>query len=248
MPDANRRPGEHLSYLQRAAGETAEGRSATLVLLHGFGKYQGHLYDLATEIDARFAIFALQAPFRIGPGAYRWFNYERAKNGVIVIDEREEQHSLDALLSFLKQHRSSEPDRELYLFGHSQGAMMSLSAALIRSELVDGCAVLNGRILPQTFSRLTNDRAVCGMPFFVGHGLHDATVTIENGRATRDRLSSMGAALEYHEYASGHDVTEQMISEVAGWLARTREARTATLRNREPLDRQVAAFVSREKG
>lgn len=209
-----------LSYVHRTGAGSFGGRDATLVILHGFGKHSHHLFDLAADFDRRLSLVGLRAPMRIGPGAYRWFDYERSSDGTVVIDEDEESLSFKALISFLEACHSRGGDRGIYLLGHSQGAMMSLSAALSRPDLVDGCAVLNGRIHSQALLRMAARSSISAMPFFVGHGVQDTTIAVEQGRATRDRLAALGVELEYREYPSGHDVTPEMLSDVSDWLTR----------------------------
>jgi phospholipase/carboxylesterase len=212
------RPDTGLEVFERASARRADDPSATLVLLHGFGKYHGHLLDLWPEQDAGCSVVAVQAGFRIGPAAYRWFAYEDLPDGGVAIAREEERRSRQALISFLDARRRDEPGRRLFLFGHSQGGMMALSVALLRPSLIGGCAVLNGRILPETLDLLPAGPDLGGMPVFVGHGTADAVVKVDRGRAARDALKDMGASLTYREYRGAHEVTLDMVTDVAAWL------------------------------
>ena len=98
---------------------------------------------------------------------------------------------------------------------------MALSVALLRPGLIGGCAVLNARVLPETVAKLPDRPDLDGMPVFVGHGTADAVVRPDRGRIARDVLSSMGARLTYHEYRAGHEVTLEMVADVADWLQLT---------------------------
>ena len=213
-----------LAVVERTPARATGGPVATLVLLHGFGKYHGHLLDLWPELDVGCSVVAVQAGFRIGPTAYRWFAYEDRPDGSVAIAKQEERRSRQALISFLDARRRDEPDRPLFLFGHSQGGMMALSVVLLRPGLIDGCAVLNARILPETLALRPDRPDLDGMPVFVGHGTADAVVRLDQGRSARDALNSMGARLEYREYRGGHELTAEMVADVAEWL-RSRLAR-----------------------
>jgi phospholipase/carboxylesterase len=216
-----RRLATGLSVAERAPAPAAGGPVATLVLLHGFGRYHGHLLDLWPELDIDCCVVAVQAGFRMGPAAYRWFAYEDLPDGSVAIASDEERRSRKALISFLDARRRDEPDRPLFLFGHSQGGMMALSVALLRPGLIAGCAVLNARILPETLARLPDRPDLGGLPVFVGHGTVDAVVRPDRGSSARDVLSGMGARLTYREYRAGHEVTPEMVADVAGWLQST---------------------------
>jgi len=212
------RPDTGLAIFERAPARRADDPPATLVLLHGFGKYHGHLLDLWPEQDASCSVVAVQAGFRIGPAAYRWFAYEDRPDGGVAIAREEERRSRQALISYLDARRRDEPGRRLFLFGHSQGGMMALSVALLRPSLIGGCAVVNGRILPETLDLLPAGPDLGGMPVFVGHGTADTVVKVDRGRAARDALKGMGASLTYREYRGAHEVTLDMVTDVAAWL------------------------------
>lgn len=209
---------EGLAIAERAPARAAGGPSATLVLLHGFGRYHGHLLDLWPDLDIDCSVVAVRAGFRMGPAAYRWFAYEDLPDGSVAIAGEEERRSRKALVSFLDTRRRDEPDRPLFLFGHSQGGMMALSVALLRPALIGGCAVLNARILPETLALRPDRPDLDGMPVFVGHGIADQVVKPDRGRSARDVLDGMGARLTYREYRAGHEVTSEMVADVADWL------------------------------
>lgn len=216
--DSIRRMAGGLSVVERAQDRAARGVPATLVLLHGFGKYYGHLLDLWSKLDVECPVVAVQAGFRIGPSAYRWFAYEDRPDGSVAIATDEERCSREALVSYLDARRMQDPEQQLFLFGHSQGGMMALSVAFLRPDIVDGCAVLNSRILPETWKLLPARPDLGGMPVFVGHGVADAVVRVEKGRRARDTLAGHGAKLTYREYDSAHEISLDMVTDVAEWL------------------------------
>jgi phospholipase/carboxylesterase len=210
-----------LTVVERPPAHAAGGSAPTLVLLHGYGRYHGQLLDLWPEPDIDCLVVAVQAGFRIGPAAYRWFAYEDRPDGSVEIARDEERRSREALILLLGARRRDQPDRRLFLLGHSQGAMMALSIALLRPDLIGGCAVLNGRILPETLAQLPHRPRLDGMPVFVGHGIADAVVKVERGRSAGDALTTMGARVAYREYRSAHEVTPDMVADVAQWLRMT---------------------------
>ena len=99
---------------------------------------------------------------------------------------------------------------------------MALSVALLRPDLVEGCAVVNARILPETLALLPSSPDLGGMPVFVGHGVADPVFPVANGRRARDLLTRLGAKVVYHEYRGAHELTSDMVIDVADWLRATR--------------------------
>lgn len=226
-------PITQVPFLRRGAGEPGLfDFSPTLVLLHGYGKTRNHLFDRVQDADQRLTILGLQAPMRIGPGAYRWFDYTRHPDSTITIDAAEEASSHATLVAFLAALRASSKT-PLFLLGHSQGGMMALGVALARPDLVEGCAVVNARVLPQALARI-GDGGACSTSFFVGHGLDDETVPVVRGRAVRDTLARLGAAPCYREYAAGHDVTAGMLADVSAWLTRQLSRNSPSVRPLPP--------------
>lgn len=198
-----------------------------LLVLHGWGMYKGHMFELCKGLDPRLTIVAAQAPVRMGPGAYRWFDFERMRDSAPIINDAEEERSLPALLSFIERVVSARSPGALYLFGHSQGATMMLSVALQRPPLLAGCANVNGRILPKRLAQAQRSNVLEGMSVFSGHGVHNPIVPIRVGRETRDHVQRMGAAMSYHEYPIGHEITPEIVSDVSTWLTRVLGEREA---------------------
>lgn len=218
---------------ERAPGDGTSGGGAMLLVLHGWGLYKGHLLELTKGFDPRLTIVAAQAPVRMGPGAYRWFHFDRVPSSGPIINDQEEEKSLATLLSFIDQLVSARLPSALYLLGHSQGATMALSVTLRRPARLAGCANVNGRLLTKRLAEVQSPNVLEGLPFFCGHGLHNPIVPLWLGRETRDHVQRMGAAMTYREYPIGHEITPEALSDVSLWLTdriNEREAAMATAR------------------
>ena len=230
MPCAPEMPDPLLDWphLWRAPAEGPVGVPPLLLLLHGHGRFQVHLHEpMAAAADAGFEIVALQAPYRIGPGAYRWFDYTRHPDGRIEIDRGEQAQSqarLMALISALSGRRAGH----LFVVGHSQGGMMALCALYARPDLIRAVAVLNGRLLTEATPRRAPSR-LSEVPVFVGHGTEDDTIPVARARELKAHLSVSGTPLTYREYAAGHDPAPEMYADVTRWLSDTLD-RTAAAR------------------
>lgn len=224
MPATHRVAGELLVV----AGPRAETAASTLVLLHGRGEYHGQVLDLWSSADvdcgpddrglADWGLVALQAGFRIGPASYRWFGYLEESGEVLAVEPGEERQSWDALVDFLEVRRATDPGRPIRLFGHSQGGMMAASIALLRPDLIDGCAVVNARVLPEALARISGELRLAGLPVFVAHALADDVVPVAHGRRTCELFTRAGADVVHREYRGGHALTSDMVVDAAAWL------------------------------
>jgi phospholipase/carboxylesterase len=59
-----------------------------------------------------------------------------------------------------------------------------------------------------------------GTPVFLAHGTQDPLIPLARARMARDALAALGCPVEYHEYPTGHAVSDAEIRDVAAWLAR----------------------------
>jgi phospholipase/carboxylesterase len=170
---------------------------------------------------------SLRAPLTFAPGSFGWFEVRfRPEGSVIRLDEA--VASWQRLMAFVAQAPAvlAADPAGVYLFGFSQGAIMSVVLALTRPDLLAGIVALSGRTLPELFDRATpfgpflaSPESLKDFPFFIGHGLRDQVLPVHHARATRDRLATLPVSLTYREYEMGHFISEQCLSEVAGWLS-----------------------------
>ncbi|WP_246796299.1 alpha/beta hydrolase [Burkholderia perseverans] len=206
-----------LSYLEREPAGGDGGEAPLVVLMHGFASYEGHLYQHADLFGPHWRVVAPRAPLRIGPGAYRWFFFERTADGPIIRSE-EEHASLATLLAFLEALKRSRRPSRLHLLGHSQGGTMALAATLSRRGLVDGLVNVNGRISPNVMAHGAQPR-LDGLPVLSRHGIDNPIVPLPMAHASRDLLTRCGARVEHRDHPGiGHGFTPEILAEAASWL------------------------------
>lgn len=208
----------NFTYSERKPNPTAGDPAPILLMLHGFASYEGHLFDFVDAFDPMFHIVALRAPLRIGPGAYRWFYFERSSDGPII-NTNEEKNSIDYLLSFVSSLRASHPERPLFLLGHSQGGTMSLSALIKEPKYFEAIVNINGRVSPSCDDAGLTCMSLLGKQVLYKHGMDNPIVPIHVARKSHARLTGIGAEVAYGEYDDiGHGFNHSMIAHSAQWL------------------------------
>jgi phospholipase/carboxylesterase len=55
---------------------------------------------------------------------------------------------------------------------------------------------------------------------FQGHGVHDEVISISDARNLNAQLSHFGERYEYHEYAMGHSICDEELSDLNQWIAK----------------------------
>jgi phospholipase/carboxylesterase len=196
------------------------GRPPLLLLLHGIGSNEDDLFGLAPYLDGRFLVASARAPLSMGPGSFGWFNIEFTPQGFVAdLDQAEQSRTL--LLKFIDELvETYEADSAcVFLMGFSQGAMMSLSAALTQPDRVRGVVAMSGRLPSQVLAQgAATPEALRGMPVFVSHGIYDPVLPIDSGRDCREKLEALPVVLTYREYPMGHEVSMESLRDVATWL------------------------------
>jgi phospholipase/carboxylesterase len=192
----------------RGSADTAP----VLVLLHGVRSNEHDLMGLAPVLDERFRIFSVRAPLTLGAGAYGWYNVEFRPDG-FLLNEEEAKDGLNKLLAFLDGIAGP-----VYLMGFSQGAIMSVAAALTVPEKVEAVVAMSGRLLESLVADRAEDERLRGLPVTVVHGTEDSVIPIGMGRAMRDYLAALPVDLTYREYDMGHHLSQESMRDIQAFL------------------------------
>jgi phospholipase/carboxylesterase len=211
----------NLAVVERPGSSGAVKGSPILLALHGWATYRDHLFEMTRLVDPRLLVVAAQAPLRMGPGAYRWFDFERVPDQGPRINDDEEASSLAALCEFIDRLVAHHEPQRLYLMGHSQGGTMLFSVALKRPQGITGFANVNGRLLDKRAAEVAGRSDILrDVAFFCGHGTHNDIVPLWLGERSRDAMVEQGAQMTYHQYRIGHEITAEAVGDIAAWLTR----------------------------
>jgi phospholipase/carboxylesterase len=191
---------------------------SVLMLLHGIGGNEQSVASLAAGADPRPTIISVRAPLIMGPSSFAWYSTSFSANGPLI-NAREAEQGRRELLRFAEEYRTRNDVQRLYLMGFSQGAIMSVAAALSAPSLVQGAIAFSGRF-PAEFEAVVVPRdELSETRIWIGHGTEDATLPIHLGRAMRDSLQRFGAIFDYSEFVAGHQITPEMLSSAHRWLS-----------------------------
>ena len=202
-----------LTVVHQAPRKPAPGKPPMLVLLHGFGANEQDLLPMAARLDPRLAVASLRGPYQIRPGSYSWVNGNTAdeldKARRMVIE------CIDQVVD------STGADRgRVYLAGFSQGAMLTLAIALTEPEKIAGAAVLSGRLVAAVSDNHAAPERLRGFPILVTHGTDDRQIPVRSAHDIRQALKPMGVAVDYHEFESGHYISDFNVGVLDRWLRR----------------------------
>jgi phospholipase/carboxylesterase len=108
----------------------------------------------------------------------------------------------------------------VYLAGFSQGAMLTLAIALTEPEQIAGAAVLSGRLVAAVRDHHAEPERLRGFPILVTHGTDDEQIPIRSAHDIRQALQPLGLAVDYHEFESGHYISDMNVDALNQWLRR----------------------------
>ena len=201
--------------LFRKSSESGEPR-ARLLLLHGVGGNESNLASLASYLPSNLEVLLLQAPLKIAPQAFAWFQVNFTSEGP-RIDPEQADASRRLLLTFL----DALPPLPTIIAGFSQGGILSASVGLSAPDKVKGFGLLSGRILPELESDIAPAHALTALSAFVAHGRHDNKLPQYWAARAEALLDRLGISYEMHLYDMGHEILDEEITDFAHWLSRT---------------------------
>jgi phospholipase/carboxylesterase len=209
-------PGLVVKVAQPDAGVDQSLR--TYVYLHGAGANEDDLLGLAHYLDPTARHIALRAPISYGDG-WCWYPLEWDGTGIRV-DQTVAPHSRDRIARQLVDVLTAlDVDREkVTIIGFSQGAAMALVTAMTHPGLASEIVLLSGLRVS-----LMLDDIPANVPLprtLIHHGIEDSVVPISEGRALRDWCMKRNPEnVTYGEYAIGHTITQETLTDVIAWLA-----------------------------
>jgi len=56
-------------------------------------------------------------------------------------------------------------------------------------------------------------------PIFVSHGVYDAVLPVKMGREAKAQLEKLPVKLDYKEYPTAHNVSDESLRDVVVWLS-----------------------------
>jgi phospholipase/carboxylesterase len=139
--------------------------------------------------------------------------------GNLIDDSPSRDHSLEVLTKFvadLPGRVGADPQR-VYLFGFSQGAVMSMALALTAPHLLAGVVGVSGYIKEQTMARVQPD-TLTNLDLLVQHGTYDDLLPVDLGRQAQAYLQTLPLRLTYAEYPVGHGIHPQGVLQIQEWL------------------------------
>ncbi len=204
---------ETLPHRIRPAAGEPEG---ALVLMHGRGTDENDLFPLLDVLDPGRRLLGVTpgGPLHLPPGGRHWYVVPR----VGYPDPATFAEGFGALTAFL-DGLGLDWGRTI-LGGFSQGSVMAYAAGLGEGRpLPAGIVALSG-FVPTVDGWRMRDDVPAGFPVAIGHGSLDPVISVDFGRAARNRLEAAGADVTYFESAIPHTIDPRFLGSLPEWVDR----------------------------
>jgi phospholipase/carboxylesterase len=213
--------GAEIFYLKREPKIKIEN-PPILILLHGLGSNENDLFGLVQHLPDSLLILALRAPRTIKEGSYRWYDLQWI-DGIPKGNVAELEESRDMLIRFIEDlHKKHKFDKQkVFLGGFSQGAVMSLSVALKKPELLNGILFLSGKMPDGAEATADKKENYKKLKIFMVHGTEDKVLSIEDARSVKSFLENHNFPLEYNEFSMPHTINRETLASLVYWLKKS---------------------------
>lgn len=215
-----------MELLHTAHVPAGPGPFPTILALHGFGASAHDLLGIAPIVNQvvpgdDVLFLCPQGPIELEPApgqrGYAWFPL--SGGGEIeppaLVGAR---GVLEAFVEDALEMYPVDPER-LVVMGFSQGGVMAYDLALGRPERFRALVALSSWLPDLVVESLQPDEARSALTTLLIHGTEDPMIAIENGRESKQKLEGLGVQPAWGEYEMGHEINQDALRDLLGWLA-----------------------------
>jgi phospholipase/carboxylesterase len=184
-----------------------------MLVLHGLGDSLGGYRWLPEAMGLPWLSYRLvNAPDHYF-GGYSWYDFA----GDVETGVRRSRRLLQGLLA--ECEREGHPAERTFLFGFSQGGLMTLDVGLRHERVLAGCVAVSGYVhdpegLLRELSPVARQQRVLAT-----HGTWDPLIPIGPVRQQIGRLRGAGLAIEWREFPKEHTIAgEEELGVIRGFV------------------------------
>jgi phospholipase/carboxylesterase len=215
--------------LPRIEIESAPQPTAAVIWLHGLGADGNDFAALVPQLDLRHCppirfIFpnAPDLPVTVNGGYVMPAWYDILGADLVQRQDTAGIQRSAAAITALIEHEMSRgiPAQRIVLAGFSQGCAMALHTGLRFPKRLAGIVALSGYLPLADSLALERSFANTATPILMCHGSMDPVVALQRGEASRDLLSTLGYAVQWHSYPMEHSVHPREVTDISAFLQR----------------------------
>ena len=137
-----------LEYLVRQPKTKAEN-TPLIILLHGYGSNEEDLFSFAEELPDSMLVISVRAPLSMGFGSYAWYTIHFETNDASkfsdIPEAKQALHKIGIFINEIISEYKVDKDN-VFLFGFSQGTILSIAYALNNPNKINHVIALSGYV------------------------------------------------------------------------------------------------------
>ena len=208
-----------LDYLVRYPKKNIEN-PPLMIMLHGYGSNEQDLFSFADELPDELLIISAKAPLTLGMGSYAWYSIRFSEDSANFSDTTEAKASLEKIDIFISEVKKEFKvnTNNIFLFGFSQGTILSIAYALNNPDKVQHVVALSGYVNQELLQDGFKENNFNNLDLFVSHGSEDQVIPVVWARKTPEFLNALEIKNSYQEYPVGHGVAPQNFYDLHKWV------------------------------
>lgn len=215
-----------MELMHTAHVPAGRGPFPTILALHGYGASAHDLLGIAPLVSQavpgdEVLFLCPQGPVEIeaapGQPAYAWFPISEGRE-IGMTSLVGARGVLEAFVEDALEMYPIDPTR-LIVMGFSQGGVMAYDLALGRPERFAALIALSTWLPDLVVNSLPASDERASLSTLLVHGTQDQRVAIESGRDAKAKLEALGIAPAWGEYDMGHEINQNALRDLLGWIA-----------------------------
>jgi len=193
--------------------------SPALVLLHGYGSNMLDLFALNQFFSENWTIISLQGPVPTAFGGFAWAELDFTNLRELPLPQQKVESIEKIHESISIFSKSLDLDKNnIFILGFSQGADLALSTSFKFPNAFKGIMALCGYFDVKKIDYTIDENAIKKLNLFLCSAIYDEKVPVHLGRMTNLSLKKLGLETTYHEYETGHTISNQCLNDLLEWL------------------------------
>ena len=211
--------------LETIEHETAPNPQASVIWLHGLGADGNDFAPIVPELElgglaVRFIFpHAPMQPVTINGGMVMRAWYDISDTAIRREDEKGVRASAAEVETLIERELSRGiAAGRIVLAGFSQGGAIALHAGLRHATTLAGIMALSTYVPLADLVPAETAGKPHELPIFMAHGTEDPVITLQRAQQSRELLTSLGYAVEWHQYWMPHSLCAEEVTDISTWL------------------------------
>lgn len=182
--------------------------------MHGMGSDEDNIMDLTEELRKDHIVIGIRGSITI-QGGFAYFTIKGYGNP----DRKSFDEAIGNLEEFIEKAAEEYPIdlNNQYLLGFSQGAILSMSLALVMGNKIKGIVALSGYI-PKFVKEEYAIQSVDETAVYISHGEFDPIFPSNIGKENYEFFKEKSKNVSFMLYPQGHEVSVKNKNDMIKWL------------------------------